>query len=231
MQYRHLLSLGLTAVFGGGPPTNAALDTSTQIEPEPGNVIFIHPDGAGEPLFTALRNLSVGPDGMLAWDRMEEMGVYRGHQKGTLTTSSHAGATAHAYGKKVPRDSFGMHGKEPLSSLSGQPHSVLIEAHRAGIAVGLINSGHIAEPGTAVFAASSPERGDTDRITAELLEADIPLILSGGETLLLPAGTTGRFGAGMRQDGRNLIAEAEAAGYTVVFTAAELEARGCPIRC
>jgi glycerophosphoryl diester phosphodiesterase len=48
--------------------------------------------------------------------------------------------------------------------------------------------------------------------------------LGGGEIHYLPTGTVGRFGEeGIREDGRNLIAEAEAMGYTVVYTLEELQ--------
>lgn len=208
---------GLT-IAGLSLSTNfAALDTTTQKRPKPGSVVFIHPDGAGEALYTATRNLNVGPDGLLNWDQLDAMGVYRGHQKGSVTSSSHAGATAHAFGKKVPLDSYGMHEKEPLTALSGAEVSILMEAHQAGIPVGIVNSGHIAEPGTGVFVAQSPSRGDTDLISSQIIASNIPLILSGGETMLLPEGVEGRFGTGIRKDGRNLVEEAEEAGYTVVY--------------
>ncbi|MEL6495963.1 MAG: alkaline phosphatase [Cyanobacteria bacterium J06623_7] len=49
--------------------------------------------------------------------------------------------------------------------------------------------------------------------------------MGGGEIHYLPVGTVGRFGEeGIREDGRNLIVEAEEFGYTVVYTREELEA-------
>lgn len=216
------LFIGLVLVAFTFAPSIAKLDTFTQKLPYRGSVIFIHPDGAGEALYTAVRLHTVGPDGNLHWDQLDAMGVYRGHQKGSVTSSSHAGATAHAYGKKVPLDSYGMHKQEPLTALSGSKVSILMEAHQAGIPVGVVNSGHIAEPGTGVFIAQSPSRRDTDRISAQMIESGVPLILSGGEVMLLPEGVRGRFGTGIRKDGRNLIQEAKEAGFTIVYTAAEL---------
>jgi alkaline phosphatase len=50
-------------------------------------------------------------------------------------------------------------------------------------------------------------------------------MLAGGEVHLLPSGVGGFHGReGVRTDGRNLIAEAIEAGYTVVFTRDELQA-------
>ena len=48
--------------------------------------------------------------------------------------------------------------------------------------------------------------------------------MGGGETHYLPSGTVGRFGReGIREDGRNLIAEAQAGGYQVVYSLEELQ--------
>jgi alkaline phosphatase len=79
----------------------------------------------------------------------------------SLAPSSHSGATVHAYGVKVPQDSFGMDGTEIPMSAGGERISVMREAMRAGLAVGIVNSGHLAEPGTAVFLASSPNARTT----------------------------------------------------------------------
>jgi alkaline phosphatase len=59
-------------------------------------------------------------------------------------------------------------------------------------------------------------------IAAQVIESGVPVILAGGEAYLLPEGTAGRHGEGTRTDGRNLIEEATAAGYTVVYTREEL---------
>jgi alkaline phosphatase len=186
---------------------------------ERGSAIFIHPDGAGAAHWGAARLTIVGPDGELAWDRLRHIGVYRGHLANSLASSSHGGATVHAYGVKVPYDSYGMAGTEPLTARSGQPFSVLQEARRAGLATALVNSGHIAEPGTGVFAAAAPSRAAADTITLALIESGVDIILGGGEVLLLPPDTVGRFGyPGRRQDGRNLIRYARDLGYEVVYT-------------
>ena len=193
--------------------------------PEKGSVIFLHPDGAAANHWAALRLLEQGPDGMTRWDGLEAMGVYRGHPINSLASSSHAGATAHAFGKKVPKDSYGMHGTEPLTALSGASVSIVMEAHQAGIPAGLVNSGHIAEPGTGVFAASHPTRRDRTAIATKVMASRLPLILSGGEQYLLPAGENGfHGGVGTRTDGRNLITEAKDAGYTVVYNREQLMA-------
>ncbi len=193
-------------------------------EPQRGSVIFIHPDGTGLAHWGLARVAHAGPDGALAWDRLPEIGIYRPHMRDSLAPSSHSGATVHAYGVKVPQDSFGMDGAEIPKSAGGERISVMREAMRAGKSVGVVNSGHLAEPGTAVFLASSPKRNDYTGICAQLLLDRPQVILGGGEAYFLPKGVAGRHGVGLRDDGRNLIDEARAAGYTVVFTREELVA-------
>ncbi|MBN2366354.1 MAG: alkaline phosphatase [Calditrichaeota bacterium] len=189
-----------------------------------GSVIFIHPDGSGAAMWAGLRMLDIGPDGMLNWDHMERLGVYRGHLANSVSSSSNGGATTHAYGVKATYQSYGTYNKLPITSLSGKNYSIMMEAKKAGKAVALINSGHLCEPGTGAFVASYPNRQMTDTISYQIIHSGADIILSGGETLLLPEGEMGRHGEpGIRKDGRNLIEEAINLGYSVVYTHDELK--------
>lgn len=187
-----------------------------------GNVIFIHPDGVGANTWNALRAIRVGPDAMLNWDYMDEMGVYRGHQLDVLGTSSNAGATAHAFGVKAEYDDYGIDPDRPVNALSGKPMSLMQEAMEAGYSVAAINSGHINEPGSGVYLASSKYRKYNDQIAEKIIRSGADIILSGGERFLLPEGVEGKFGLGERKDTLNLINLARELGYTVVFDRTEL---------
>jgi alkaline phosphatase len=196
-----------------------------QASSETGSVIFIHPDGSGAGMYTALRLLDHGPDGYTAWDRLDHLGLYRSHQRNSASTTSHAGATVHAYGVKVDRDTYGSVPAKPVTALSGKNMSIMQEAIEAGMPVGVINSGHLCEPGTGVFLASAFSRSAMDSISAQIVESGADIILGGGEIYLLPEGTVGRHGEeGRRQDGRNMIARARELGYAVVYTREELQA-------
>ncbi|MEE4638937.1 MAG: alkaline phosphatase [Wenzhouxiangella sp.] len=189
------------------------------------SAVFIHPDGTGLGHWHAARLLYAGPDGQLNWDRMERLAAYRVHQKNWLSTTSHAGATVHAYGKKVHHNSYGLDRDQPLVAASGQPMSLMHEAMAAGHRVGVINSGHIGEPGTGVYLTSSESRRDVEQIAAGVMESGADLIFVGGEIFLLPTEVIGAHGQpGVRGDGRNLINEARERGYTVIFTREELNA-------
>lgn len=188
------------------------------------NVIFFHPDGTGVGHWAALRAHKVGPDGELNWDKLPEIGVYTGHVKDNVVASSHGGATTHAYGVKVMRDSFGLDGTDPIVAASGTPLSLAEETLAAGKSVGLVQSGQIAEPGTAAFVASVESRSDSEEIARQVIESGVQVIMAGGEKYLLPEGVTGRHGPGARTDGVNLIDRARELGYEIVHTRAELAA-------
>jgi alkaline phosphatase len=214
----------------GDARIDAAVSSDDTPEPPAKNnnsVIFIHPDGTSPSHYAAARFVHYGPDGRLNWDRMTNAGVYLGHMENQLTGTSNAGAVTHAMGVKAPAGSFGLdEDGNPLTSLSGKPGTTIMEeAIAAGKATAIINSGIIAEPGTGAFLATVENRSDFTGITAQIVESGVDVILGGGEIHYLPTGVTGRFGQeGVREDGRNLIEEAEAAGYTVVYTLEELQA-------
>lgn len=193
--------------------------------PKTGSAIFYHVDGTGIAHWQMARMVLAGPDGTINWDRLPHVAVYRGHAEDTLTPSSNAGATMHAYGVKVPYAAYGTDsaGQPPLAP-SGHRRSIMQEARSRGVAVGVVNSGGATEPGTACFLASVPGRENGDEIVAELAGSGADVILSGGEEWFLPGGTPGHHGPGKRKDGRNLVEEAKAAGYRVVFTRQELAA-------
>jgi alkaline phosphatase len=216
-----LLLLG--AVHAGG--ARAASWLADRPDPGAGSVIFLHPDGTSAAHWSAARLHIHGPDGLLHWDRLPRLSVYRGHMRDALAATSHGGATTHAFGVKVPADSYGMHRDTPLTALSGRPYSIMVEAMRNGLPVGIVNSGDLNEPGTGCFLASAVSRENSESIVAQVLSSGADVILGGGEQWMLPAGTNGvHAAAGRRTDGRNLIAECRERGYTVVFTRAELAA-------
>ncbi|MEB3359410.1 MAG: alkaline phosphatase [Synechococcales bacterium] len=193
---------------------------------ETGNVIFIHPDGNSPSMFGFGRFVQEGPDGRLNYDLMSHSGVYLGHMRDQLVGTSNAGAVTHATGVKATAGSFGLDEfGEPVVSRSGlRGVTIMEEAIAAGKATAVINSGFIAEPGTGAFLAEVENRSDVTAITAQVLESGVDIILGGGEIHYLPEGVVGRFGEeGIRTDGRNLIEEAEAMGFTVVFTLEELQ--------
>lgn len=191
--------------------------------PGAGSAIFIHPDGMGANTWMAVRLLQAGPDGRLAWDRLPHAAAYVGPMSDRVHASSDGGATTHAWGVRADVDSYGMVGGRPIpAARSGRPQSLMQEAIGAGKAVGIVNTSSVTEPGTGAFLAAVPDPDAESDIAAQILAARPQLILGGGERWFLPAGARGFHGPGVRGDGRDLVAEARAAGYRVVHTRAEL---------
>ena len=187
-----------------------------------GNVIFFHPDGMSLAHWDAVRLVQAGPDGLLAWDKMTNMAVYRGHTKKYLGATSNAGATIHAYGIRVGIHSFGMDNGKPILSASGKSFSIMTEAKKRGFSVALCQSGILVEPGTAVFVAQSENRKNFNEISLQVIKSGADLLFGGGEKFLLPKGVKGYFGEGVREDGKNLIEWAKTQGYHVVYTREEM---------
>ncbi|MEM6280462.1 MAG: alkaline phosphatase [Verrucomicrobiota bacterium] len=228
-KYWFLFVLPAVAAFFVHTAGADALKSEKGESPSPGvpsgeSVVFFHPDGAGLCGWNIHRILNHGPDGFSHWDLLPQIGVYRSHMRDHLDASSHGGGTIHAYGVKVLKDSYGMNGKEPLLSASGYPGSVMMEARDAGLRIGIINSGHLAEPGTGCMLASVEARADRTAIAAQLIESGADLIFGGGEVLFLPKDKDGVHGyRGVREDGRDLVKEAREAGYTVIYHPKDLE--------
>lgn len=215
------IPIALALLATGCDARHLAAEEASEPRFRTGSVVLVHVDGASPTQWLALRNLDVGPDGDLHWDRLPALALYRGHLRDSLTASSHGGATAHAYGVKPGYEAFGTTGgmpPEPITDGEGRSLSVAHQALRHGLRVGLVQSGTVVEPGTAAFVASVEDRARHDEIAAQLLASGVDLVLGGGEEHFLPAGVAGVHGPGSRADGRNLVAEAEAAGYVVVHT-------------
>lgn len=201
------LPLAALLLCGG----TAAISTAANAEhatDELGSAIFIHPDGD------------------LEWDRLPHIALYRGHMGDSLTATSNGGATTHAFGVKVASDAYGRTAAaprgRPIVDDEGRSRSIAMQALRAGLPVGVVQTGISTEPGTGCFLAPADRRQDHDAIAAGLLASGAPVILGGGERSFRPAGAEGVHGPGARADDRDLVAEARAAGYTVIFTRAEL---------
>jgi alkaline phosphatase len=189
------------------------------------SAIFLHPDGMGANTWMATRLMQVGPDGRLAWDQLPKVAIYVGPMRDSVNASSNGGATTHAYGIRASLDSYGSIAGGPVpKAASGRQMSLMLEAQKAGKAIAIFNSSSLTEPGTGAFLASVADRKNESEIAAQILAAKPDIALGGGEMFFLPQGVQGRHGAGVREDGRNLITEAQQAGYSVVFSAAELQA-------
>ncbi len=181
-------------------------------------ILFIG-DGMGEPQRTAARWSAAGQSGALAMDRLPAVGWSRTANVSGAVTDSAAGATAIATGVKTNNGIVGMDPDEnPLTT-------ILEQAQARGMAVGLVTTTQMAHATPAAFAAHVPDRDQMTDIAEQMLAHEVEVLLGGGEDEFLPLTVTGHYPqSGERTDGRNLIDEAIAAGYTYVYTATDLAA-------
>jgi len=96
------------------------------------------------------------------------------------------------------------------------PVETIVEAaNDAGLATGLVTTTRITHATPAAFGAHVETRFREDEIARQYIEeSDIDLLLGGGRE---------HFDPDQRDDGRDLVSDAEAAGYEFVETADELE--------
>ena len=134
-------------------------------------------------------------------------------------TDSAAAATALACGVKTNN---GMLGVTP----QGEPvRTVLEQCKQAGKKVGLITTTRITDATPAGFASHVTSRGQQEEIAAQLLAGGVDLLMGGGRGQFVPAGE-----GGVRKDGRNLLQEAERAGYSLAIRPEDLKAvNGLPL--
>jgi len=182
-------------------------------------VILFIGDGMGEGQRTAAQWLSVGQDGTLDMDDMPFSGLSHTASANSPVTDSAAGGTALATGVKTNN---GMIAMDP----SGNPLTTILErAQSQGMAVGLVTTTQMAHATPASFAAHVPDRNMMTEIARQMFEARVDVLLGGGEDEFLPSTATGHYPeTGERDDGRNLVSEAESIGYTYVWDAATFSA-------
>jgi alkaline phosphatase len=177
----------------------------------------------GANTWTAARLVQVGPDGRLNWDRMSHAVPYVGPMTNQLSATSNGGGTSHAWGVRAEAGSFGMVGGARIArAASGADGPLMIEAKRAGKWVGIVNTASVTDAGTGTQLAAVANRRDHEAIALQMLDAAPDVLLGGGEQFFLPVGVAGVHGSGVRKDGRNLIEEARAKGYSVARTRADL---------
>jgi len=163
--------------------------------------------------------LSVGQDGQLAMDALPFSGWSQTANRTGGITDSAAGGTAIATGTRTDNGIISQ-------TFDGQTLTTILELAQArGMSVGLVTTTQLAHATPAVFAAHVSSRSMMTEIARQEIAAGVDVLLGGGEDDFLPITATGCYGGlGNRLDGRNLIAEAQSAGYATACTAAELSA-------
>lgn len=179
----------------------------------PRNVILLIGDGMGPEHVRAARLLDA--DGVLAMDRLDPApGLMTTHDYFGGVTDSAASGTALATGVKT------YYGAISVDVDGNRLETVLERARSAGKATGLVSSVYLEDATPAVWAAHAADRGEYASIALQQSRSGVEVLLGSGRNYYLPQGTPG----GQRRDGRDLVAEMVAAGYTFVDTVDGLRA-------
>lgn len=201
---RRLVSLLLLLVL--------ALPAAAQEHPR--NIIFFITDGFGPASVTLTRDYAGYTEGrdVLSFDTML-VGMARTWSTNSRVTDSAAGATALATGHKSYNGAIAV-------DTAGQPLATVLEgAAKKGMATGLVVTTRITHATPAGFSAHVAQRASENDVAEQQAALGIDLLIGGGLRQFLPTEAGGK-----RTDGRNLIEELAARGYTVASTKAELEA-------
>lgn len=183
------------------------------------NIILFIGDGMGNAHRLAARWTNVGETGMLSMDDMATHGWAQTGSADDPVTDSAAAATAMSTGVKSNNGVIGMDANLNIV------FTILEEAKSRGKMVGLVTTTQVTHATPAAFAAHIRNRNLMTDIAEQMLDTEVDVILGGGEDEFLPNTEIGCFPeAGERIDGRNLINEATALGYTYVCEPADFSA-------
>ena len=200
-------------------PTETAVPTATATPRERPRIMLFIGDGMGAEHRRAGQYYAVGEVRTLAMNSLPVSGWLITESYGGTPPDSGASATAMATGVLTDIERIGM---DPEGN---SLVSILEIAQAQGMSVGLVSDKFVTDATPAPFAAHVTVSSMREEIAAQYLEHGVDVILGGGEDDFLPLGETGCYPEqGNRTDGRNLIEEAQAAGYVTLCDAAGLAA-------
>jgi alkaline phosphatase len=150
---------------------------------------------------------------------------------GGLVVDSACSATQLATGKPALSEVVGL-------DIEGNSTETILEmAKAAGKATGLISDTRITHATPAAFASHQAHRSMENEIAVDMLENNVDVMLGGGLRYWLPQGSSSDDAAlvelineptvrikSKRKDDRNLLTQAQAAGYELAFNADQLDA-------
>ena len=151
-----------------------------------------------------MQELKGDPGYRLAMNSMPVSGIITSHSASSLVTDSAAGGTALATGVKTTN------GTIALTPDGKKLTSLITAAEKKGWATGIVSTTSITHATPAVFASNNESRGNETEIAVDFLDSGVDFFAGGGYRFFI----TGK--ESKRKDGRNLIKEFEAKGYTHV---------------
>ena len=215
------------------------------VDEKPRNVIFFLGDGMGMTTMTAARIYAVGEDGELTMDTLPETAFVKTFSNNAQVTDSAPSMSAYMTGVKMNNEVISMSSNtvaiEPVAdangnmlgnncgSNNGTPVTTLAEiAKRQGLSVGVVTTTRITHATPAATYAHICHRDLENDIAAAMVPGGagfntalgskgLDVVLGGGSQFFKT-----RADGGKRADGRDLIAEMKANGYSYVTNATDL---------
>ena len=212
------------------------------------NIIFFLGDGMGPTTVTAARIYKYGEDGSLTMDTLERTARIKTFSADAQTTDSAPSMAAYMTGVKMNnevismsletvatnpgRDANGNLGVNNCAAGNGTPATTILELAKAkGKAVGAITTTELTHATPAATYSHICNRNAQYHIAAQLVPGGagfnsalgdgVDVLMGGGRNHFTPCGAANTTG---RADGRNLLAELQAKGYTVAANKAEMNA-------
>jgi alkaline phosphatase len=215
-------------VTAGGATTSVSW-YARPVQPNAGaqNVILFVADGMSVPTITAARIASRGntegkPNGLLAMDQMETIGLAHTSSVDSIMADSANTASALNTGHKSSVNALGVYADTSPDTLDDPRQETLAELLKRtrGMSIGIVTTAGWTDATPAAVFGHTRRRADRDFLAAAPLDEGLmPEVIMGGDgRYMLPEAVSG----GRRKDERNLFDEYETAGYTVVTTADEL---------
>ncbi|WMW80208.1 alkaline phosphatase [Undibacterium cyanobacteriorum] len=238
---RILLAAVIASAFVGG---------AAQAQSTAKNVIFFLGDGMGPSTITASRIYKYGEDGSLTMDKLERTARIKTYSYDAQTTDSAPSMAAYMTGVKMNNEVLSMSsdtiatppGKDANGNLgvnncaatgNGTSVPTILELAKAkGKAVGAITTTELTHATPAATYSHICNRNAQYHIAAQAVPGGagynaalgdgVDVLMGGGRNHFTPYNaTTNKTG---RADGRDLLAELAAKGYTVAATKAEMAA-------
>lgn len=217
-----LVALAVALVVAGCAPARIAI-------PPPGtgpkHVIILVAEGVGAAHLELARQASVqlrGGRGLTITDTLMKrgsVGLMTTHARDALATDAAAAATAMSTGVKTRA---GMIATTP----EGERLATALQAAQlSGRRIGVVTTGEATGATPAAFSVHAASRRHHDAVLDGYLRLAPDVLLGGGAARFLPAGA-----GGARTDGRDVVADFTAKGYTVARTRPDLVgARGARV--
>jgi len=195
------------------------------------NVILLIGDGMGYSQLTAARWVKSGEDlgnyshTSLYMDGMDNAAYVTTYAADGFITDSAAAVTAIATGQKTNIGIIGQDASAVLAEKDGKKLETILEmAEKAGLATGVVSTSRITHATPAGFYSHVNDRDNEVEIANQLVASGMDVVLGGGLSYFVPKNdTTPLGGKSKRNDDRNLLDEAAALKYVVVFNSTQMD--------